>query len=99
MKSSTITRISSVWRKTMTEYHRFMDYAYALINDSKGNLDLNMIAARRHATQDWQACRTFTDAHVGHYDIEKRTYVQDTTPLPSERLRVGRCQGADDLPY
>jgi hypothetical protein len=79
------------------EYHRFKDYAdAALINDSKGNLDLNMTAARRHATQDWQACKTFTDAHVGHYDIEKRTYVQDTTPLPPECLRVRRCQGVDD---
>jgi hypothetical protein len=82
------------------EYHRFKDYAdAALINDSKGNVDLNMTAARRHATQDWQACKTFTDAHVGHYDTEKRTYVQDTIPLPPECLRVRRCQGADDLPY
>ena len=63
------------------EYRWFKDYAdAALIDDSKGNLDLNMTAARRHATQDWQACKTFRDAHVGHYDIEKRTYVQDTIP-------------------
>jgi hypothetical protein len=63
------------------EYHRFKDYAdAALTNDSKGNPDLNMTAAGRHATQDWQACKTFTDAHVGHYDIEKRAYVQRQHP-------------------
>jgi len=73
------------------EYHRFKDYGdAALINDSKG-LDLNMTGARRHATQDWQACKTFTDAHVGHYDFGKRTYVQDTTPLPPE------CCVCDDV--
>ena len=81
------------------EYRRFKDYAdAALINDPKGNLNLNMTAARRHATQDWQTCKTFTDAHVGHYEIEKRTYLPDTTQLPPECLRVRRCQGADDLP-
>ena len=64
--------------------------------------DLHAAVVKEHneiLAQDWQTCKTFTDAHVGHYDVEKRTYVQDTTPLPPECLRVRRCQGADDLPY